>query len=59
MATIGVIVVGWELAARLGYVPRYILPSPTGIAVVALKSPALTRINRRPAQSETNKEELS
>ena len=33
MATLVVIVGGWELAARLGYVPRYILPSPTGIAV--------------------------
>jgi len=33
MATIVVSVVGWELAARLGYVPRYILPAPTGIAV--------------------------
>jgi len=33
MATLVVIIVGWELAARLGYVPRYILPSPTGIAV--------------------------
>ena len=28
-ATIVVILVAWELAARLGYVPRYILPSPT------------------------------
>ena len=33
VATIVAILVVWELAARLGYVPRYILPSPTGIAI--------------------------
>lgn len=32
IATILAILAVWELAARLGYVPRYILPSPTGIA---------------------------
>jgi len=31
-ATIVVILVAWELAARAGYFPRYILPSPSGIA---------------------------
>jgi NitT/TauT family transport system permease protein len=33
VVTIVVILVVWELAARLGYVPRYILPSPSGIAL--------------------------
>jgi NitT/TauT family transport system permease protein len=32
IATIVVILAAWELASRLGHVPRYILPSPTGIA---------------------------
>jgi NitT/TauT family transport system permease protein len=32
-ATLLVLLVVWELAARGGYVPRYILPSPSGIAV--------------------------
>lgn len=32
VATIVVILVLWELAARAGYFPRYILPSPSGIA---------------------------
>jgi NitT/TauT family transport system permease protein len=32
VATIVVILVAWELAARAGYFPRYILPSPTGVA---------------------------
>jgi NitT/TauT family transport system permease protein len=33
VATIASILVVWEIASRLGYVPRYILPSPSGIAV--------------------------
>ena len=33
IATIAVILVAWELAARAGYFPRYILPSPSGIVV--------------------------
>jgi NitT/TauT family transport system permease protein len=32
IATLVVILVAWELAARAGYFPRYILPSPSGIA---------------------------
>ena len=30
--TLLVIVVAWELAARAGYFPRYILPAPSGVA---------------------------
>lgn len=30
--TLAAILVAWELAARAGYFPRYILPSPSGIA---------------------------
>jgi NitT/TauT family transport system permease protein len=33
IVTIVVILAAWELASRLGHVPRYILPSPSGIAV--------------------------
>jgi NitT/TauT family transport system permease protein len=33
VATIASILVVWELASRLGHVPRYILPSPSGIAI--------------------------
>jgi NitT/TauT family transport system permease protein len=33
LATIVVILSVWELASRAGYFPRYILPSPSGIAV--------------------------
>ena len=33
VATLAVIFVAWELAARAGYFPRYLLPSPTGVAV--------------------------
>jgi NitT/TauT family transport system permease protein len=33
VATLAIILVAWELAARAGYFPRYILPSPSGIAV--------------------------
>jgi len=33
VATVLAIVLIWELAARAGYVARYILPSPSGIAV--------------------------
>ena len=33
LLTIVVILVAWELAARAGYFPRYILPAPSGIAV--------------------------
>ena len=32
VATVIVILLLWELAARAGYFPRYILPSPSGIA---------------------------
>jgi len=32
IATVIVILLLWELAARAGYFPRYILPSPSGIA---------------------------
>jgi NitT/TauT family transport system permease protein len=31
--TVAVVFLVWEGAARAGYVPRYLLPSPTGIAV--------------------------
>lgn len=33
LATVLVLVILWELAARLGQVPRYILPAPSGIVV--------------------------
>ncbi len=33
VATVVLIFVVWELAARAGYFPRYLLPSPTGVAV--------------------------
>ena len=33
VATIAAILVLWELASRLGHVPRYILPAPSGIAL--------------------------
>ncbi len=33
LGTILLILAVWELAARAGYVPRYLLPSPTGIAI--------------------------
>lgn len=33
LATLVLILVAWELAARAGLFPRYILPSPSGIAV--------------------------
>jgi NitT/TauT family transport system permease protein len=33
LATIVAILAVWELASRAGYFPRYILPSPSGIAV--------------------------
>jgi NitT/TauT family transport system permease protein len=32
IVTIAAILVAWELAARAGYFPRYILPAPSGIA---------------------------
>ena len=31
--TIALIVIVWELAARAGYFPRYLLPAPSGVAV--------------------------
>ena len=31
LATVVLILLAWEAAARLGYVPRYLLPAPTGI----------------------------
>jgi len=31
--TVAAILVAWELVARAGYMPRYILPAPTGVAV--------------------------
>jgi NitT/TauT family transport system permease protein len=33
LATVVILLAAWELAARAGYFPRYILPSPSGIAV--------------------------
>lgn len=41
VATLVVILVAWELAARAGYFPRYILPSPSGIAVRFVQMHAL------------------
>ena len=32
-ATLALIFVAWELAARAGYFPRYLVPAPTGIAL--------------------------
>lgn len=32
IAVVAVIMVAWELGSRAGYFPRYLLPSPTGIA---------------------------
>ncbi|HYY90018.1 MAG TPA: ABC transporter permease subunit, partial [Chloroflexota bacterium] len=31
LATVVLVLLAWEAAARLGYVPRYLLPAPTGI----------------------------
>ncbi len=33
VATIALILIVWELAALAGYFPRYLLPSPTGVAI--------------------------
>lgn len=33
VVTIAALLAAWEAAARMGYVPRYILPSPSGIAL--------------------------
>lgn len=35
IVTVAVILLVWELAARAGYFPRYLLPAPTGVAARA------------------------